>query len=396
MIDNLFEEARDRVSIEERVEQTGVKLYGGKVQKRGICPLQSCGKKSGSRPFAVYPGDGRFKCWSCDKRGDVIELEQLLEGGTPVDAARRLLGLEVVERAPRPVITEADVDDDAARKLKMAQQMWDSSTAVLGSLAEKYLLSRCIHPAVVARAAPAMRYHPAARHSWDPKRETWVRAPALLVRPVTEEGPTGGVHATYLLRDGSGRDKTLGKRMIGPQTLNGRPGGAWLIGPSGEGLDGTPLMTGEGVETVLSLASLAQLQGRRARAAAALSLNRLQGGVRVDSDSCLDLNDPQAALEQPAFTWRAPEDQPWPEVVVGVDRDMKALKVWARNGRGRKTAMLLEGEARAALCGRLARQQWAAAGAERVRAALPPVNSDWNDELRRLVLADQARLGVSV
>ncbi len=396
MTDNLFEEARDRVSIEARVEQTGVKLYGGALQKRGICPIEDCGKKSKTRPFAVYPAKGRFKCWSCDKRGDVIELEQLLEGGTNVDAARRLLGLELVERAPRRAITEAEVDDDAQRKLRMAEDMWGAATPILGSLAEKYLHARCIHPAVIARAAAAMRFHPAARHSWDPKRETWIRAPALLVRPETEEGPTRGVHATYLLRDGSGRDKDLGKKMWGPQALNDRPGGAWLIGPVAEGFDGSPLANAEGLETVLSIASLAQLQGRRMRAVAALSLNRLQGGVMLDADGCIDLDDPRMDPEKPAFTWTSPADQPWPEVVIGVDRDMKALKIWARNGRDRRTAMLLEGEARSALCGRLARQQWTAAGAERVRAALPPVNSDWNDELRRQVLADQARLGVSV
>lgn len=395
-MNDLFQDARDRVSIEERVEQTGVKLYGNAVQKRGCCPIEDCGRKSKTRPFAVYPAKGRFKCWSCDKRGDVIELEQLLEGGSPVEAARRLLGLEKPEGPPRRVVTEAEVDDDAARKLAMAQDMWAASSPVMGSLAEKYLLGRCIHPAVLVRAAPAMRYHPAARHSWDPQRQTWIRAPALLVRPETEDGATGGVHATYLLRDGSGRDKALGKKMIGPQTLNGRPGGAWLIGPTGEGLDGAPLANGEGVETVLSIASLAQMQGRRMRAVAALSLNRLQGGVVVDADGCIDLEEPQADLERPAFTWRSPEGQPWPEVLNGLDRDMKPLKVWARNGRGRKTAMLLEGEARAALCGRLAHQQWKAAGAERVRAALPPVNSDWNDELRRQVRSDLARLGVSV
>lgn len=404
MDSDLFARAKDQISVSDLVEAEGCKL----VANRGWCPIDGCGRKKGERPFAVFPGkksaEGRFKCFSCGKHGDVIELEQLLRGDDVVTAARRLVGeagRDAPPPRPRPV-DDSGPDDAEARKLRYAREMWGGAAAVLRSLAEKYLLARGIHPAVIADASPSMRYHPAARHSWDAQRGDWVRAPALLLQIETPAGPTGGVHATYLLRDGSGRDKALGKRMWGPQRLDGVTGGAWLIGPVREGYANTPLVIGEGVETVLSLVSILRLQGRRARGAAALSLDRLQGGLALDADQCIDLASPKAALLRAdafgpaptAFTWPCPAEQPWPELLVAVDRDMGEWSVKARTGRGKPVPMKLAGEARAILCAHLVRQQWRAAGHTALRPAFPPVNSDWNDELRRQVEADLARLGV--
>ncbi len=169
------------------------------------------------------------------------------------------------------------------------------------------------------------------------------------------------------------------KRMWGPQTDGeGRPGGAWLIGPEGEG----PLVVGEGMESTLSVATLSQ-PFLPLRAAAALSLGALQGGWLRDAEGCIDPFKVQPDPGRRAFTWPAPAACPWPEVLIAVDRDMSEVRVKARTGRGRICSFALGAEARARICGRLAVAAWKAAGAARARAIAPGPNTDFNDELRR-------------
>lgn len=394
--EDLFARARDRVSVADLATHAGSRLRGGQTQQRGVCPVQGCGTKSKTSPFAVWPAKGRFRCYSCGAWGDVIDLEQQLGGGTASDAARRLLGEQFKPSAPRKVYTPVEEQARDRKRLELAARMWREAKPILGTLAEKYLLARFIHPAVIVAAAPALRFHPAALHSFDEDLRLWVSAPALLLRVETVSGPTGGIHATYLLRDGSGRDKALGKKMWGAHADgDGRRAGGWLIGPVREGYDGTPLVLAEGLETTLSLASLAWMQGRRVRAVAALSLDRLQGGVARDAEGCMDLDAPKADLEHRPFLWPSPEAQPWPEILVGIDHDMKPWKTMGRTGRGKPVQMVLDAQARAALCATLVKQQWRAFGPlSGVRPLLPPPNKDWNNELQRRVEADQARTGV--
>lgn len=392
--EDLFARARDRIAVADLAVHAGSRLRGGQSQQRGSCPIQGCGAKSKGTPFAVWPSKGRFRCYSCGAWGDVVDLEQQLGGGTAADAARRLLGEQFKPSPPRKFCTPDQERDRDRKRLELAERMWREAKPILGTLAEKYLHARFIHPAVIVAAAAALRFHPAALHSFDDELKIWVKAPALLARVETEAGPTGGVHATYLLRDGSGRDKALGKKMWGSHIDQaGRRAGAWLIGPVREGYDGTPLVEAEGLETTLSLASLAWHQGRRVRAVAALSLDRLQGLIQRDAEGCMDLDAPKADLAQPPFLWTSPAQQPWPEILVGVDHDMKPWKTMGRTGRGRPVQMVLDAQARAALCATLVKQQWRAFGQPAVRPLLAPLNSDWNNELQRRVEADLARMG---
>lgn len=399
--DRLFEKANAAIKIDDLVVAAGGKLWGSGRVRRGICPLRQCGKVHGARPFRCEPDEGKWWCYSCAKGGDVVELEQLLGGGSPLEAANRLLGRDYTPPPPRKPRNENEEAADERRRREYAQQVWGGSQPILGGLVEKYLLSRDIHPAVIVAASARLRFHPAVRQMWSEQLNQWVRGPAMVARTETVEGPTGGIHATFILPDGTGRDKVLGKVMWGPQmgprrgdVLYRSPGGTWLIGEVLEGYDDTPLVIGEGIETVLSLASIAWAQGRRVRAAAALSLDRLQGRALKDKQQCVDLAKITMDPAWPAFTWPQPVLQPWPEVLVAIDHDMKPVDVQARTPRGKITPFRLDGEGRAALCARLVRQQWKAVGQD-IRPCLPPLNSDWNDELRRRVRKELAREGVS-
>lgn len=63
-----------------------------------------------------------------------------------------------------------------------------------------------------------------------------------------------------------------------------------------------------------------------------------------------------------------------------------------RTGRGRPVEMILDAQARAALCATLVKQQWRAVG-QIARPLLPPPNKDWNNELQRRAELELARSG---
>jgi hypothetical protein len=387
---SLFDQARGAAKI---ADHCGVKLHRAGKEMRGPCPFCGSGGKSKSGPFAVSIATDTFKTYcGCGKRGDVVDLVAGLRGETLVEAARWLIG-----GASGPVTAKAkpkvERPEGPTRAQEIGQEMWASPAAkpLLGTLGETYLLRRDILPAIIALAAPRLRYHPFAKAGWDERAGGWIKAPAILLEVETVAGKTGGIHATYLLRDGSGRDKALGKKMWGPQGLDLPPdddgvvrrltGGAWLIGPDGEGDD---LVNAEGMETSLSMASLALLRGVTVRACAALSLDRLQGFTLVDDEGAQDLEDPRPDPERPPFVWSPPAENPWVNVLIGVDRDMSEVRMRGRTGRGKLTWFKLDAEARARRCARLATAAWVAAGNPRARAIAPSPGCDFNDELRRV------------
>ncbi|WP_374572560.1 CHC2 zinc finger domain-containing protein [Phenylobacterium sp.] len=382
----LFDAARGAITLQELTEREGVKLRRSGHELRGGCPLCGAGAKSASPPFAIKLQKETFRCYGCGAHGDVVDLERELRGGTPAEAARRLTGGDVPHAAPRPraaVVKAADKPSTSERVA--AELLREARVGIEGTLAARYLAARGAPRELIAAASPNLRYHPHAKWGWDAARGAWITAPAMLAQVVTASGPTGGVHATYLARDGQGKAALApAKRMWGAQLdREGRPGGAWLIGPSGEG----DLVVAEGIETALSVAALAWRAGVPMRACAALSLNRLQGGLARDDDGRIDPFEPQPDPASPPFTWPPIED--CGEVVIGVDRDMSEVRVKGRSRRGKTCWFNLTPEARARLCGRLAVAGWRAAGWGRARAIAPPMKCDFNDELRRVLARER-------
>ncbi|MFN7110309.1 MAG: CHC2 zinc finger domain-containing protein [Brevundimonas sp.] len=422
MDDRLFDQARDRVPCED-VAGRRVKLAKVGAGWRGVCPLKDCGTKSKQSPFVVF-GDGRkWKCWSCDPRGgDVVDLEHRLfsRGGETIrDAALRLVGGIVAEeteesrerRAQAAEAREREAMADAAWKTALAARLWREGQPSEGTLVQTYLESRAIRGPVLARALKILRFHPWAYHSGDP--EAGVRLPAMLNICMTELGPTGGIHATYLAPNGRGKThRSPAKRMWGPQGLfllarrdggfgppvrvRGEPlegyvlrGGYWLSRPDAPG----PLAGAEGQENALSRAMmLAGELSLPVRAVAAGSLDSLQGYELKDGDNVLvdawgGTGDPM----RPPFTW--PEDPlaPWGVVDIACDSDMSPVTVQGRSGKnrvGKSRAIDIRREAseRARICGRLATAAWRrrlAPGSETVvRASAPPPDLDFNDMIR--------------
>lgn len=395
-----------------------VKFTGGST-RMGPCPLCMKGVAKGTC-FKIRD-KVRWHCHRCGQGGDVVALEALLAGVGQVEAARRLLGGDWRERTSEPTPAQTrrrseSAEAEAARKAGYAATIWRGGGAFAGSPAEAYMAGRGIVPEVLAAMAPNLRFNPRARWFWDPALRRWQTAPAM-VALVVVAGPdgrpvaTGGVHGTYLAGDGAGgwvkaRDpRANAKVMWGPQGLDGRPGGTWIIGPSLLGRDRRPFgisrpdapdvwdfepggaVGAEGIETAASLASLSFLRhGIVPRAFAALSLDRLQGRLATDDERRVDLNT-LAAVPGSAFTWPRLDD-----VEIGVDRDMGPLTFKGRSRRGRPCDIQLDGEGRATLCARMAVAAWREAGTRRVHAVAPPPGCDFNDELGR-VLKRRAQAG---
>ncbi len=373
--EDLFALAKAKVSLADVLARESVKLVRSGQEMRGPCVLCD----GGGQRFRVK--DEKFRCYGCEERGDVIDLVAALRKCEPLEAAKWLLGADVPDSTPRERRPEKPAGPTTADKV--AVEIWANARPIAGTLAERYLLGRRIDAEVVAEAGANLRYNPFAKHHWDPDAGDWIKAPAMVAQVVTPAGPTGGVHVTYIDRATAGKSGLEPRKRMWGQQLDseGRPGGAWLIGPHGEG----DLATAEGIETVLSIVTLRLRAGVRMRACAALSLNRLQGGILRDAEGCIDPMSPHPDPRAPAFTWPMPPDAPWGEVVIGVDADMADQRVKARTGRGKVCNVRLTSRVRARICGRLAVAAWSGAGSPQARAIAPPPGLDFNDELRRVL-----------
>jgi putative DNA primase/helicase len=170
--------------------------------------------------------------------GDIIELIKLERDCSFLEAvvfAQSFVGGCPLLNIPtlRIVPARRDDDKDGLRRIEQALVIWSEVRPLRGTLAEKYLRSRCIE--VPDEALDVLAFHPAC--PWESSK-----APALvaLVRDIITGEPVG-IHRTALAADGS----KIGRKVLGPKS-----GGAIKL--SGVPLITTELTIGEGIETTLS------------------------------------------------------------------------------------------------------------------------------------------------
>ncbi len=187
-------------------------------------------------PDAGRGAAGKWTDAATGEHGDLLDLIRLNRGldrlGDALGEARAFLGLRKPERAcapPRPG------SSDSARRL------FALSRPIVGTLAETYLRNR----GITARLEniPALRFHPACfyrAHDAAP-REAW---PALIATVTDAAGAITGVHRTWTDRDGAGKAPIAAPR----RALGHLLGNAVRFGAASD-----LLVTGEGIETMLSL-----------------------------------------------------------------------------------------------------------------------------------------------
>jgi putative DNA primase/helicase len=178
------------------------------------CPLHN------GRSLTLRDGAGGcvlVTCWGGCDRLDVLD-----------ELRRRGLLHGHIARYRRP-----SNRTDAARTA-LALDIWHEARPALGTLAEKYLVSRGLH----LQPPPTLRFHVGLKH---PSDEVWPVMLALVTRGV-DDTPLA-IHRTFLARDGSGKAPIDPQKMM----LGACRGGAVRLAMAGD-----VLMVGEGIETCLA------------------------------------------------------------------------------------------------------------------------------------------------
>jgi putative DNA primase/helicase len=125
-------------------------------------------------------------------------------------------------------------DQDEAKRIEAALEIWRSATPARGTLVETYLLSRGLY----LPASTMLRFYAGLKH---PSGTRWPAMVALVTRG--SDGKAVAIHRTFLAIEGAGKapvDKP--KMMLGPC----RGGAVRLADPP------DLLMVGEGIETCLA------------------------------------------------------------------------------------------------------------------------------------------------
>jgi hypothetical protein len=367
---------------------------------KGLCPFH----QERTPSFTVNDEKGFYHCFGCGAHGDVIEWVVQTEGIGFREAVEKL-GDGSLPASPRREIPQREADrqarHDVVGSATVGRHIWASAGPARGEIVENWLRARGLDPEGVPGALDRLRFH--ARCPVVPWRvhesaeDAWLTAPAMVAPISDEEGRVWGVHCTYLAPDGGakarlprtrdGKDRPTRKmwgRVAGlavwltdlrsPSTASRSPSPA----TAGEDLGPGPLIVGEGIETVWAYVQGAALPYR---AAAALSLENLQGREIKLRDGSTPLWWPKSDPKRTMFTFPDPGD-----VVMLVDADMKPLKdqkVQIECG-AKPVRADISGMQRAQLCAQLGGQAWRRAGATSFTAVRPRMGNDFNDELKAL------------
>ena len=100
-----FSELRARHPLGDVVEDAGIALRGKGRVRQGVCPFHD--EAEGS--FTVYANTGKFYCFGCGAKGDVLDFVGRMEGLTLPEAIRRLgdgSALQATAPSNRPAPTQ--------------------------------------------------------------------------------------------------------------------------------------------------------------------------------------------------------------------------------------------------------------------------------------------------
>ena len=194
------------------------------------------------------------------------------------------------------------------KRARQAHRLWQEAVPIAGTVAEYYLRDRMI----LCDLPDTLRFHPVCWHG-----PTAKRYPAMVA--MVEGGDAFAVHRTYLLPDGSGKERIEpNKAMLGAVA-----GGAVRLtdGPDA-------LVVAEGIETALSLAC--GLLSSPSRIWAALSTSGMQSlrlppapaklTIAPDGDAAGKSAAHSLAERATALGWQvsllpAPDGRDWNDVI---------------------------------------------------------------------------------
>jgi len=218
-------------------------------------------------PLSGKGARGKWTDSATDQHGDLLDLIREREGLTSfrdaLDEARRFLG------SPREMAAEsADRNSSECDTIALARKIWAASQPIVGTKAEAYLRARKI---TADLSAAPLRYHPALIYR-ESRNSPPRKLPALVAAVTDNNGEITGIHRTFLDPARDAKAKVASPR----RALGGLLGNGVRFGVVEEFA-----IIGEGIETVLSLKSVAPyIPMVAALSAAHLAAWRIPAGMR--------------------------------------------------------------------------------------------------------------------
>ena len=201
------------------------------------------GDTSGAKGRSLFvrlapPGiPGKWTDAATNEHGDLLDLIRLQSGGASLRHAME----EALAFLSLPRFTPANGGDHAGGydREEAARRLWRRCRPIDGTHAEAYLQARAIGHC----RFPALRFHPDLIHRGD---DSIHRMPALVAAVTGNDGTVEGVQRTWL-------DPKIPKKanLARPRKALGRVHGRAVR--FGGTASGATLLSGEGIETVLSL-----------------------------------------------------------------------------------------------------------------------------------------------
>lgn len=199
---------------------------------RGCCPFHADRTPS----FYVNDQKGQFHCFGCGAGGDVLEFVKRYHDMTFLEACHHLDDYPLVI----PFSTKHTKYDRPDRG-PMVRRIWDRSSPISGTLAEKYLEGRSI-PVELSNLQPNLRF---GMERYDDRL-----TPALVVGAYDLGGDLKAIQRIFLHEEGD-RVKSIAKRNLGSFEGSAVP----IVGEQGPGEKGH-IYLAEGVEDALSVARI--------------------------------------------------------------------------------------------------------------------------------------------
>lgn len=286
-------EVRARTSVVELVRRD-VALQRAGREFKAPCPFHT----ETSPSFYVNDQKAMWHCFGCGAHGDAVGWMMRYHNMEFRDAVE-LLAQEAgmmpakegqASRPKRAAVerpTQAKLDEDAAREVERARQIWQQATPAGGTVVEAWLAARGIRVGDMGGVPPSLRFQRAMPY-WVRRGKRWEvigEWPAMVAgiqdsaAGAATPGRIIGVHITYLRADG-GAKAPLPKHPDTGETLRARKMRGRKSGGTVRFTPAMPRMVlGEGIETVMTAPYVRPDLG----AWSALDLGNLVGaGVREE------------------------------------------------------------------------------------------------------------------
>lgn len=266
-------DVKARVDLAGLARELGAGLRKSGKKLVGSCPI--CGGGRSAQRFEVE-GDA-WVCAVCQDGGDAIRLLMRAKGCEFREAVERLGGARAMSEEETRALDERRrrKEEKAARaaeqyrrrEIEAVRRIWDRSMAIGLDVAERYLAARaCRAPqSAMLRCAPELVYFHGEEKDDRGRRVPRVihRGPALLAAVQDNAGAFCALHMTYLRADGGGKaeifDPETGEPLPAKKVRGSKRGGHIVLrhceAPR-------RLFIGEGIETVLSVATALKVARR--------------------------------------------------------------------------------------------------------------------------------------